>query len=1095
MQPSTCYTLHDAYDQQAASTPDAIAVVGWGRCRFQLTYGEVSAKSKALASTLSKIRHREESGGAASVNWTVVAIHHSREALQSLQDFGLRTYGDWNDALVIVLLILQQVFDVVPRLNQAFNLWIMTNPFAIALLDWQTLAWNEEGKRNDFVVHALRPWLVIGGDSNGEAHCSVPRLEEPRGYLLNGDDYCATADPSDVVCFIFTGGTVRTKIVEVTHRMFLHEKSSYRELWNPKQPPVVLAHTSVYWAASALGQLSIALAYGGTAVLTEMTEVAKLQQCIAEEQITVLGVVPEHLDLLARKPAEDLPNIDLVFTWGERLPPQIAQRWRGHGAALRELLVSSEYWLTCWADPLEDGLLHGVRAAKILVLTDKGTEAADGELGLLCIGGPMVMAGYHQNARVTTPTDVFLVHEDQRYFRTSDLVRRERGGIVFKGRADMMAKSGGKWVDMTAVEDAMNSTPGVHAGKILPDNANEQFHAFLSLSGEQMLRPDRVLDAVRQKLPPKVQLWLVSDLPRHPVTRKIDLARLYRVIQAPPGSWPLENSEPTPMYRSRLHETLHSQVLWTMVAVGTSCVCGCPTGDLPRQLGLTAAWLATLRFLAGLPKTAPVPRIAATVLWLLALPRWNKGMLLRWLCSASALTFSFLALTYADDDRQQGLPMGVWIFRIIDELPLWKFGFFVWTALLRHAPAPLGWTAAAALAAATATGAILAGRRGRLGAWPVLFWSIGIGHQLEMDSRNWVYLAAWRDHATKMLGLCQEQLMRFWPAPAASEEKAEEKPAEAAQEPPKCTDCGLEVGQWALTLPRRKILCESCTQNFCATAEANVAAFVEGASPGLAEPLAKRPRLDPGAGGEVSYLQRLNAAKGQSSVSGDLVDGVQRWWWYHHVCDEIHDLPTPIGWEEDAEQSPDPNPNLSAEAQRLFKASRQPLWGSLVLVKYLPFFSTFHENPSLSIMALCYGCICVIASPPSWACKAESLNVCIVELEPLYTKSSYGGLPRQQTLYPKPESTQPEVCRNPTTLSPAVRVVRVLLPEPYPEALTLKTPKALNSKAPQTAGSRAEPWSPRRRIDTRGFRFGLLLVLGLRAWGFTVSPSTLNPNP
>eukprot|EP00439_Symbiodinium_sp_Y106_P035113 s147_g4.t1 len=903
MQPSTCYTLHDAYDQQAASTPDAIAVVGWGRCRFQLTYGEVSAKSKALASTLSKIRHREESGSAASVNWTVVAIHHSRED---------------PDFLPTLL--------AASRCGQRF-----------VLLSRDLTDEKLQRSRNDFVLHALRPWLVIGGDSNGEAHCAVPRLEEPRGYLLNGDDYCAAADPSDVVCFIFTGGTVRTKIVEVTHRMFLHEKSSYRELWNPNQPPVVLAHTSVYWAASALGQLSIALAYGGTAVLTEMTEVAKLQQCIAEEQITVLGVVPEHLDLLARKPAEDLPNIDLVFTWGERLPPQIAQRWRGHGAALRELLVSSEYWLTCWADPLEDGLLHGVRAAKILVLTDKGTEAADGELGLLCIGGPMVMAGYHQNARVTTPTDVFLVHEDQRYFRTSDLVRRERGGIVFKGRADMMAKSGGKWVDMTAVEDAINSTPGVHAGKILPDNANEQFHAFLALSGEQMLRPDRVLDAVRQKLPPKVQLWLVSDLPRHPVTRKIDLARLYRVIQAPPASWPLENCEPTPMYRSRLHETLHSQVLWTMVAVGTSCVCGCPTGDLPRQLGLTAAWLATLRFLAGLPKTAPVSRIAATVLWLVALPRWNKGMLLRWLCSASALTFSFLALTYADDDRQQGLPMGVWIFRIIDELPLWKFGFFVWTALLRHAPAPVGWTAAAALAAATTTGAILAARRGRFVSWPVLFWSIGIGHQLEMDIRNWVYLATWRDHAKKLLGLCQEQLMRFWPTPTAPEEKPEEKSAEAVQESPKCTGCGQEVGQWALTLPRRKILCESCTQSLCATAEADVAAFVEGASPGLAEPLAKRPRLDPGAGGEVSYLQRLNAAKGQSSVSGDLVDGVQRWWWYHHVCDEIHDLPTPIGWEEDAEQSPDPNPNVSAEAQRLFKASRQPLWGPSVgstLVKY-----------------------------------------------------------------------------------------------------------------------------------------------------------------
>ncbi|CAE7300620.1 OTAnrps [Symbiodinium natans] len=863
-----------------------VSCVGWGRRRFQLTYGEVSAKSKALASALSKIRCREEGAATASVDWTVVAIHHSRED---------------PDFLPTLL--------AASRCGQRF-----------VLLSRDLTDEKLQRSRNDFVLHSLRPWLVIGGDGNSEAHRSVPRLEEPRGSLLNGDDHHVPPVPSDGICFIFTGGTVRTKIVEVTHRMFLHEKSSYWELWTPRRRPVVLAHTSVYWAASALGQLSIALAYGGTAVLTEMTEVAKLQQCIAEEQITVLGVVPEHLDLLARKPAEDLPNIDLVFTWGERLPPQLAQRWRGHGAALRELLVSSEYWLTCWADPLEDGLLRGVRAAKILVLTDQGTEAAHGELGILCIGGPMVMAGYHQNARVAAPADVFIVHENQRFFRTSDLVRRERGGIVFKGRADMMAKSGGKWVDMTAVEDTIIGTPGVQAGKILPDSASEQFHAFVALSGEQM-RPDRVLDAVRQKLPPRVQLWLLTDLPRHPVTRKIDLAQLSRIIEAPPASWPLESGEPTTMYKERLQQTLQSQVLWTMVAMGTSCVCGCSTGDLPRQLGLTAAWLAALRCLAGLPGTAPVPRLAATVLWLATLPRWEKAMLLRWLCSASALTFSFLALTHADDARQRGLSVGLWIFRVVDELPMWKFGFFVWTALLRHAPAPLGWAAAAALGAAAASGAFFAGHRGRLGAFPLLFWGLGIGHQLEIDIRGWVHLTTWRDHAWRLLGLCQEQLLRFWPTPATpvadAEPATEEKPAES--ETPRCTGCGEEAGGWSLTLPRRKILCERCTQTFAETAEAKVAAFVEGASPGLAEPLAKRPRLDPGAGGEVSYLQRLHAAKGQPAASIDLEE-IEKWWWYHHVCDEIHELPTPAGWEEDVEQSPDPNPNLSAEAQRLFKA-------------------------------------------------------------------------------------------------------------------------------------------------------------------------------
>ncbi|CAE7314268.1 unnamed protein product [Symbiodinium sp. KB8] len=400
-------------------------------------------------------------------------------------------------------------------------------------------------------------------------------------------------------------------------------------------------------------------------------------------------------------------------------------------------------------------------------------------------------------------------------------------------------------------------------------------------------RPDRVLDAVRQKLPPKVQAEgkeqqnassLQNSCPKQHVSSSVRLRqprgplRTASRLQCDLDWVDFEEAldfTVAIIRRSiaigkvpKLILTEGVQVLWTMVAVGTSCVCGCPTGSPP-----CASWPACQRPRAMAheirEQSRSVPRIAATVLWLLALPRWNK-----------------------DDDRQQGLPMGVWIFRstqfflagwIVDELPLWKFGFFVWT------------------------GAILAGRRGRLGAWPVLFWSIGIGHQLEMDIRSWVYLATWRvdlshgnasDHAKKMLGLCQEQLMRFWPAPPASEEKAEEKPEEAAQEPAKCTGCG-QVGRWALTLPRRKILCESCTQSLSATAEANVAAFVEGASPGLAEPLAKRPRLDPGAGGEVSYLQRLNAlpgkqglrAKGQSSVSGDLVDGVQRWPLRLHLYD------------------------------------------------------------------------------------------------------------------------------------------------------------------------------------------------------------------
>ncbi|CAK0832411.1 unnamed protein product, partial [Prorocentrum cordatum] len=143
------------------------------------------------------------------------------------------------------------------------------------------------------------------------------------------------------LCYMFTGGTQRTKIVEVTHAMLLHENRAYGGLWRPRaHPAVVLGHTSVYWGASALGQLSIALAFAGTVVWAEVTEVDDLRRCISEEGVTVLGVVPDHLDLLAPQvPATDLPSVEVVFTWGERLPRRLAERWRGHPrAVVRELL-------------------------------------------------------------------------------------------------------------------------------------------------------------------------------------------------------------------------------------------------------------------------------------------------------------------------------------------------------------------------------------------------------------------------------------------------------------------------------------------------------------------------------------------------------------------------------------------------------------------------------------------------------------------------------------------------------------------------------------------------------------------------------------
>ncbi|CAJ1406898.1 unnamed protein product [Effrenium voratum] len=743
--------------------------------------------------------------------------------------------------------------------------------------------------RNDFAIKTLQPWLVIGDGPDAV----LPAALAAEAASLNGLGQQHPTDPG-VLCYMFTGGTFRTKVVAVTHRMFIHERKSYWEIWAPRHTAVVLAHTSVYWAASALGQLSIALAYGGTAVLTEIADIAKLQRCVAEEKVNVLGVVPEHLDLLAPRP-QDFPEVEMIFTWGERLPHQLAQRWRGHGALLRELLISTEYWLCCWADPLADGLLRPVQAAQLLVLTDAGQDAAEGELGLLCIAGPMVMAGY------TGGEDAFRTINGQRYFCTSDLVRRVGGGIVFKGRADMMAKSAGKWVDMTEVEDAVGRVPGVLAVKIIADSSTEQFHLFASLA------PDGVtntLDAVRSGLPPKVQVWVIPELPRHPVTRKVDLAQLRHLARPPEASWPLEPGAGKPELRSRLWEHARSQALWTLAAVGTTWVCACPQSQLASQLGGTIAWLGALRLLPGL-----WPRLGVTAVWLLT--SFNKALVGRYLVSSACLIYSWLALTLADDARQRDVAWGLRIFRIVDVLPLWKFGFFISTALLRHLPFA-GIIFGGILGAATAGGLAAAAGRGRLLAWPVVFL-LGIGHQLQVDCRGWMHWETWRSHASQLLAALRCLCTR----PSTQEWTSYERRTPTEPEEKRC-DCG-EVPQLWLG---HKVLCGSCAATLACSSRDQAAAFLEGVDEGeVLEPQPKRARRK-----ADQYLDRMQILPQPADPAE--IQKLEHWWWYHHTGEEIHELPDEGVQEQLCQEDIDLNPTAQllctalGEVQPLLKPLR-----------------------------------------------------------------------------------------------------------------------------------------------------------------------------
>eukprot|EP00928_Gymnodinium_smaydae_P015765 TRINITY_DN15841_c0_g1_i2.p1 TRINITY_DN15841_c0_g1~~TRINITY_DN15841_c0_g1_i2.p1 ORF type:complete len:1655 (+),score=203.56 TRINITY_DN15841_c0_g1_i2:23-4987(+) len=804
-------TLHAAFDEQASWSPDQLAVVNHSvsperQPRSSLTYVALRDRSLRLAAWL------------------------AHEILPSAE----REVGERQK--VVCLQLPRTHADYVPMMLALSRLQL---PFVLLSTDLPDRAL--EAQRTAQVFQALQPCLCITYNEArvqelraGGAECQILLVDAIRCDSVDAvsPTWRSSSSSTSTLCFMFTGGSHRTKIVEATHQMVLHERVAYNELWRPRPSAtaIVLAHTSVYWGASALGQLSIALAYGGTLVCTEAQDASDLRQCIAEERVSVLGVVPDHLDLLApTAPAVELPSVEVVFTWGERLPQRVFDRWRANPRAkLIELLIATEYWLALWADPLSDGQLRNVTGADILVLVEDSRDAEIGEVGELCISGPMVMAGYRSTDKdVPAPDPFYVCPAGRRFFRTNDLVRRTTEGLVYKGRADMMSKDKGKWVDMFAVEDEIGKVKGVVATKILPDPEQEYYHAFLQVDSN--VAPGPVLDKVRGVLPARTRLWHVPELPRHPVTRKVNAARLLKMLGTVSPSWPLERGDPDPLLRERLEEKIKLHIAWTLGAVGTTCIVS-DKDNLGAQLALALMSATGTSCLLRRSRTDTTKRhdvvLIASMVWFLAalgISSWSKRRYSRWLMSALQLSYGWLSITYVDDARDKSF-LARAVMALVDELPLWKFGAFILLSVAQHRSGVLGVISNLVLQGGAAGGVAIAAKRGRLLAWLVVFWTTGIGNQLQRDCGRWLRLRTWIDFVTwqpQRLKAALELLKRRALSDVTKSDRAPSRSSDAdrdneasaaAQDPLSCAQCkgSLEFERWPAHNDSRECVCTPC---------------------------------------------------------------------------------------------------------------------------------------------------------------------------------------------------------------------------------------------------------------------------------------------
>jgi acyl-coenzyme A synthetase/AMP-(fatty) acid ligase len=118
----------------------------------------------------------------------------------------------------------------------------------------------------------------------------------------------------------------------------------------------------------------------------------------------------------------------------------------------------------------------------VFLLNDDLTETVDGEIGEICVSGPILALGYYNDPERSDES--FVINPNykgypERMYRTGDYGRiREDGLLEFHGRMDRQIKHMGHRVELDEVEYAVSRVDGVAECSTLYSKEKETIYLF-----------------------------------------------------------------------------------------------------------------------------------------------------------------------------------------------------------------------------------------------------------------------------------------------------------------------------------------------------------------------------------------------------------------------------------------------------------------------------------------------------------------------------------------------------------------------------------------------------------------------------------------
>ncbi|MEH0416183.1 non-ribosomal peptide synthetase [Streptomyces sp. B21-083] len=493
--PETGGTIHRLFEEQAARTPDAVAVAEESG---EVSYSELNARANRLARWL------------------------RRSGIQpgALVGIALRPSAD---LLVALLAVLKAGAAYLP-MDPAYG-----------------------SRRLEAMAADAAPVAVL---TDSEVAADLPDLTAQR-FLLDrvGPDQAAqddhdlesTGSPDDLAYVMFTSGsTGRPNGVMVSHANLVASTTArWSRYDSPPERYLLLSSLSfdssvagIYWTLTTGGTLLVPPTVGDIPVLC---------RSLAESRPTHLLCVPSLYELILQetKPA-DTESLTCVILAGEPLYQDLVSR---HREQLPATALFNEYgpteatvWSTvqrCGPSDLPGQVPVGrpIPGTRIRLLDRAAQPVPAGVPGELCIGGAGVSQGYLGRPELTAERFVEDPFADGVLYRSGDLGRYlPDGTIQLLGRIDNQLKVRGYRIEPGEIEAALREHPEVEAALA---GAEQGTDSHRRLVAQVVPRGDgvsaaRLHEFLRTRVPhfavPSL-IELVDELPRLP-NGKLDRAAL-----------------------------------------------------------------------------------------------------------------------------------------------------------------------------------------------------------------------------------------------------------------------------------------------------------------------------------------------------------------------------------------------------------------------------------------------------------------------------------------------------------------------------------------------------------------------------------------